>query len=266
MRIAITGAAGGIGTVLRRGLDRSRFELVLVDRESISATAPDIAQQVDLRKPEQVAAAFDGAEAVVHLGAIASEDTFQNILENNIVGTRNVYDAAVAAGVRRVVFASSNHVTGFYPWGRPTSPADPVRPDTYYGLSKAVGEDLGRVFHDRFGIEVVNLRIGGFADAPRGPWLRCGWLSFGDAVRLVTAALTAPDIGFLTCYGVSANTRRFYSDEGWDVLGYRPVDDAEDHEAARVDGPAVTWQGHQFTDPGYFGTRDHAGPARPAAP
>ena len=119
-----------------------------------------------------------------------------------------MYDAAVAAGVRRVVFASGNHVTGFYPWGRPR----PVRPTQCARtpttrLSKAVGEDLGRVFHERFGIEVVNLRIGGFADEPRGPWLRSGWLSFGDAVRLVTAALTAPDVGFLTCYGVSANTR-----------------------------------------------------------
>ncbi len=266
MRTAITGAAGGIGSVLRQRLDRSRFELVLLDRSSIEATPPDLALQVDLGDRDRLGAAFAGVESVVHLGAVPHEDDFDTILENNIVGTRNVYDAAVAAGARRVVFASSNHVTGFYPWGRPTSPADPIRPDTYYGLSKAYGESLGRVFHDRFGIEVVNLRIGGFADTPSGPWLRGGWLSFGDAVRLVTAALTAPDVGFLTCYGISANTGRFYSDDGWNVLGYQPVDDAEDYQAARVDEPALVLQGQPFTDPGYFGTPHHAGRARPTAP
>ena len=266
MRIAITGAAGDIGTVLRQRLDRSRFELVLLDRTSIDASPPDLAFQVDLADRDGLGAAFAGVDSVVHLGAVPHEDEFETILENNVVGTRNVYDAAVAAGVRRLVFASSAHVTGFYPWGRQTGPDDAPRPDTYYALSKLYGENLGRVFHQRFGVEVVNLRIGGFAREPWGPWLRSGWLSFGDATALFTAALTAPDVGFLTCYGVSANTRPMHSRQGWDVLGYRPVDDAEDHRSARVDEPVLTWQGEDFTDPGYFGTPEHPRRRRPAAP
>src|SRR6185312_1632840 len=162
MRIAITGAAGGIGTVLLRRLDRSRFELLALDLEPIEVTAPDQSRRLDLRDPDQLVDAFAGVQAVVHLGAVPHEDTFETILEHNIVGTRNVYDAAVAAGVSRVVFASSAHVTGFYPWGHRTGPDDAPRPDTYYALSKLYGENLGRVFHQRFGIEVVNLRIGGF--------------------------------------------------------------------------------------------------------
>jgi len=266
MRIAITGAAGGIGTVLLRRLDRSRFELLALDLEPIEVTAPDQSRRLDLRDPDQLVDAFAGVQAVVHLGAVPHEDTFETILEHNIVGTRNVYDAAVAAGVSRVVFASSAHVTGFYPWGHRTGPDDAPRPDTYYALSKLYGENLGRVFHQRFGIEVVNLRIGGFTPEPWGPWLRSGWLSFDDATRLFTAALTAPDVGYLTCYGVSANTRPMHSRQGWDVLGYRPVDDAEDHPAARVDEPVLSWQGEDFTDPGYFGTPDHPRHPGPAAP
>jgi uronate dehydrogenase len=256
MRIAITGAAGNVGNILRERLDRSRFELLLLDVNPIEAAPPDRAQHVDLRDASAVRAAFEGVEAVVHLGAIPTEDTFERILEHNIVGTRNVYDAAVATGVRRVVYASTVHVTGFYPWNQPTSPADPPRPDTFYALSKLTGENLGRLYHDRFGVEVVNLRICGFAREPQGPWLRRGWLSFDDAVRLVTAALTAPDIGFLTCYGVSANTRRLFSDDGWAELGYAPVDDAEEF-AAGDDRATPTWQGEPFTDDDYLGTPEH---------
>ncbi len=254
VKIAITGAGGGIGSVLNRQLDRSAFEVTLIDLVAPEPGDPaDRTVAADLRDATAAATALAGAEAVVHLAAIPHEAPFGDILDSNIVMTHHVYDAARQHGIRRVVFASTVHVSGFREWGRITSPADPPRPDTYYGLSKLYGEGLGRLYADRFGIEVVNLRIVGFGREPLTPYFLWGWLSADDAVRLVTAALTAPGIGYLTCYGVSRNTRRFYTDDGWAELGYRPVDDAERFADRWPEAQPPALQGGDFTDPGYFG-------------
>ena len=254
MKIAITGAGGGIGTVLNQQLDRTAFDVTLIDLAAPEPADPaDRTVSADLRDATATAAALAGVEAVVHLAAIPHEASFDDILDSNIVTTHHVYEAARRHGIRRVVFASTVHVSGFYQWGRPTSPTDPPRPDTYYGLSKLYGEGLGRLYADRFGIEVVNLRIVGFGREPQTSYSLWGWLSAGDAVRLVTAALTAPGIGFLTCYGVSRNTRRFYTDDGWAELGYHPVDDAERFAYRWPQATPPALQGGDFTDPDYFG-------------
>ena len=101
-----------------------------------------------------------GSQAIVHLGGISTEGPFAPNLEANIVGVWNVYDSARRHGVKRVVFASSNHVNGFYRQDEVISPADPMRPDGHYGLSKAFGENVARFYFDRHGIESVCLRIG----------------------------------------------------------------------------------------------------------
>jgi uronate dehydrogenase len=253
LTVAITGAAGRIGSTLRAGLDPDQFGLRLLD--SVPVDGGD-ARVVDLRDGEATVSALDGVDAVVHLAAWPDEASFAEIHERNVITTYNVYEAARRTGVRRVVFASSVHVSGFLPWGRSTSPADPPRPDTFYGLGKLWGEALGGMYADRYGVEVVNLRIVGFAEEPDRPAYLWGWLSPGDTVRLVTAALMAPGIGVVTCYGISRNRRRFYTEDGWAALGYAPLDDAERFAGRWPDAEPPALQGMEFTAPGYQGNRD----------
>jgi uronate dehydrogenase len=164
---------------------------------------------------------------VIHLAAIPTEAPFEDVLDVNIRGTHHVFEAARRAGVPRVVFASSAHVTGFYPWEAVVGPEDSVRPDTFYGASKVAGEALGRLYADKFGLEVIAIRIVGFAPEPRDPGYLWGWLSPGDCVQLFRRAIEAEGVSYLCLYGVSANTRARWRTDGRDVLGYRPEDDAE---------------------------------------
>jgi uronate dehydrogenase len=190
---------------------------------------------LDLNDRPKTEAAMKDIDAVIHLAAIASEASFDDILSGNITTTYSVFEAARRAGVRRVVFASSNHVTGFYPRSEPVGSDDPVRPDSFYGVSKAFGEALGRLYADKYGLEVVCLRIGTFAEHPTTPRQLSTWLSPRDCVRLVRCCLDAPAVGFTVVYGVSANTRSWWRDDAAARLGYNPQDDAEEF-AAQVAG------------------------------
>lgn len=254
MLVAITGAAGGIGSVLRAGLSRADFRVRALDIVPVAGcSTDDDIRLVDLRDAVATQEALRGVDAVVHLAACAAEAAFAEIHQSNVLTTYNVYEAARHLGINRVVFASSVHVSGFYPWARPTSPSDPPRPDTYYALSKLYGEGLGSMYADRYGLEVVNLRIVGFSPDPTEPAFLWGWLSPDDTVRLVTAALTADSVHVVTCYGLSRNTRRFYTDDGWAQLGYDPQDDAEQFAYRWPDAAAPALQGMTFTDPNYTG-------------
>lgn len=248
--VAVTGAAGRIGSVFCSGLAREDFRLRALDIVPMAAPAPDDeVRHVDLRDPAAARDALQGVEAIVHLAAQPAESTFDEIQRSNVLTTYNVYEAARHLDVRRVVFASSVHVSGFYPWGRTTAPSEPPRPDTYYALSKLYGEGLGSMYADRYGLEVVNLRIVGFSTDPTDPAFLWGWLSPADTVRLVTAALTAPSVHVVTCYGLSRNTRRFYTEDGWAELGYDPQDDAEQFVDRWPDAKPPALQGMTFTDP-----------------
>jgi uronate dehydrogenase len=254
-RVLLTGASGAIGSCLRLGLRDDLEELRLTDQREPEEppTASETFVAAELTDRAAVERAVEGTEAVVHLGAAPGEKAFDELLGPNLIGAFNVFEAARRAGVRRVVFASSNHATGFYPAGERLSGDEPVRPDGLYGVSKVFGEALARMYFDRFGLETICLRIGAFAERPRRPGHLAIWLSPGDTVRLLRACLSAPAIGFLVAYGVSANTRSW-----WDIpaqLGYRPQDDAERY-AAEVEGPGPEHQGDEFTDPGYGGWAD----------
>jgi uronate dehydrogenase len=257
-RVLLTGAAGKIGSCLRAGLRDELDELRLTDvHEPQPPPVPpsETFMAADLADSEAVLRAVDGVEAVVHLGAVPGEAAFDDLLGPNVVGAFNVFDAARRAGVRRVVYASSNHVTGFYPVDERLTGSEPPRPDGLYGATKAFGEALGRMYSDRFGLEVVCVRIGAFDEHPSEPHELHMWLSPGDAVRLFRACLSAPDLDFVTVYGASANARSW-----WDLgeaarrLGYEPQDDAE-RFAAEIDdtGPPAIRQGDPFTSPEYGG-------------
>jgi uronate dehydrogenase len=227
-RVLITGAAGTIGRALRQGLQGRVGALRLLDLAPLGAPGPgEELVTADVRDLEAVTAAMEGVDAAVHLAAIPHEDSFDRIMENNVVGTYNVFEAARKQGCARVVFASSAHVTGFYDASERISPEMPVRPDSFYGVGKACGENLGRLYADKHGLQVACVRIGTLAERPTTPRHLSTWLSPRDAVELFWRCLVAPDIGFTVVYGTSATQRGWWDPGPAERLGYRPVDDAE---------------------------------------
>jgi uronate dehydrogenase len=227
-RVLITGAAGRLGTVLRGGL-RDRFDVLrLLDVAPLGNAQPgEELHTADIRDLAAVTQATADVDAVVHLAGIPDEDTFEHILDVNVVGTYNVFEAARRQHCQRVVLASSAHVTGFYSIDERIGPEAPPRPDTFYGVGKAFAENLGRLYADKHGLEVVCVRIGTLADRPTEPRHLSTWLSPRDAVELFYRCLVAPDVGFTVLYGISANRRAWWDTTSAEQLGYRPVDNPE---------------------------------------
>ncbi|MFG2190963.1 NAD-dependent epimerase/dehydratase family protein [Streptomyces sp. NPDC048639] len=239
--VLLTGAAGGIGTLMRERLPRHGYDLRLFDRAPVEGE-PD-AITADLADAEALREAVRGVDAIIHLAGIPRESTFETILRTNIQGTYHLYEAARAEGVRRIVLASSNHAVGFTPRpaGSPVHhgaliPEDtPHRPDTFYGLSKCFGEDLASLYWDRHGLETVSLRIGSCFPEPTSVRMLSIWLSPDDCARLLHAALTAEDVGHTVVHGSSANTRLVWDLSSARALGYEPRDDSEAYARALVE-------------------------------
>ncbi|GAB3959868.1 NAD-dependent epimerase/dehydratase family protein [Streptomyces sparsus] len=227
--VLLTGAAGGMGTLMRGLLPAYGYELRLLDVAPI-ADAPD-AITADLGDKEALREAVRGVDAVIHLAGISLEAPFEMILHANIAGTYNLYEAAREEGVRRIVFASSNHATGYTPRPQPGEPLIPVdtprRPDTFYGLSKSFGEDLAQLYWDRHGMETVSVRIGSCFPEPTSVRMLSLWMSPEDGARLLHAALTAEDVGHTVVHGSSDNTRLWWDLTTARALGYEPQDDSE---------------------------------------
>ena len=246
-RVLVTGIAGTIGGIVRRYLG-SKYELSGLDRVPADGVESHVA---DLSDREAMRPAFDGKDTVVHLAADASGAAkWESVLPNNIAGTYNVLEACREAGVRRVVFASTNHVVGIYPEkddpykavfeGRidevprpvPQLTTDLLRPDCLYGVSKAFGEAIGRLYFDKYGISFIALRIGGVL--MKEGWQRRSypglamWLSHRDAAQLIERSIDAPQsVGYQIVYGMSGNSLRIHEIEtAQSILGYRPQDDA----------------------------------------
>jgi uronate dehydrogenase len=244
--VLLTGAAGRIATALRGPL-RERFETVILSDVGPVAdvVANEVVRPADLADFDAVRAAAEGADAVVHLGAVPTEAPFAELAGPNLHGTYHVLEAARLAGARRIVLASSAHATGFYPAAHRLVGDEPVRPDSLYGVTKVFAEALGRLYADKFAMEIACLRIGAFGERPFDATGLACWLSPADAGRLVLACLTAPDLRYEIIYGVSANRRVW-----WDVgpgrrIGYEPRDDAEVF-AAEIDGVPDEPQGGAF--------------------
>ena len=228
-RIVITGAAGAIGTTLRGGLAQRFPNLLLTDRHK-PADAPDHENWVvaDLADRAAMAGVMQGATGLIHLAGAASSD-LETLFRTNALGMFEVFEAARHAGVRRIVYASSNHAHGMYPITVPVAPSMPARPDGHYGALKAYGELILKSFHDKYGITSVSLRIGTYRDLPIDQRSLATWLSPADMTRLAEASLLHPNPGALVVNGYSRNTRLKAARENWDFLGYTPRDDAETH-------------------------------------
>lgn len=228
MRVLITGAAGTIGRDLRAGL-RGRHELLrLLDvAEQEPAGEAEEVVTADVTDADAMRAAADGVDAIVHLAANPADAPFDVILSPNIVGTQCVFEAALAAGVPRVVYASSHHAAGFWPRSHRMRVTDPVRPDSHYGVSKVFGEAVARLCHDKHGLRVACLRIQSWTDRPTDTRHLGSWLSPRDGVELVHRCLVSPELAFAVIWGVSANTRGWLVQEDLAWLGWEPRDDAE---------------------------------------
>lgn len=229
-RVLITGAGGRIGSHLAETL-RDRYSLRLQYHRSKPETPPvEDWVQANIADYNAIAPALDGIDAVVHMaGEPSPYASWDEVLEANIIGTRNIYEAARVAGTRKIVLATTNHVMGMYDrdgqW--PIYSSQPVRPDSLYGVSKAFGEVIGRYYTDQFGLSFINLRIGWFLDKPIDEFSRWCWLSPRDCTQLVWRALEA-DLDYGTFYAISGNGGRHWDiTDTIDKLGYRPEDDAE---------------------------------------
>lgn len=234
-RILITGAAGRVGTFLRSRLATEGRVLRLLDIAEIPAAADgenvEIVQ-ASLTDMAAMEAASQGVDAVIHLGGYSLEQSWDKILQVNIDGTHTVLEAARRSGVRRVVVASSNHAVGYFERGDGLA-GDYLfpQPDTYYGVSKVAKEALGSLYADRYGLDVIAIRIGSCFEKPRDVRMLASWLSPDDCGRLVEACLSVPSPGFRVVWGVSDNERNWFSLDEARALGYESKDNSEVYAA-----------------------------------
>jgi len=246
LRVVVTGAAGSLAGDVMPGLADLGHRLVGVDRVAPAPELPCDPIECSVNDRAALAQAFRGADAVIHLAGIPLEAAWESLLETNVDGTQAVLEAARRCGVPRVILASSIHAAGYVevpPPGEEIPDTVAVRPNTFYGVSKAAVEALGSLYHDRYGLDVICLRIASRFARPQGERMLSTWLSPADAVRLLDACLRAPAPGFRIVWGVSANSRGYLSREGGRALGFHAEDDAEPYAdglfaAGRID-PSV---------------------------
>ena len=239
--ILVTGAAGGVARQIRPLL-RAHYRLRLSDHKPVADPTPDeTVATADLGDMAALRDAIRGVDGILHLGGYSLEADWDVIHDANIVGCHNLFEAARQEGVRRIVFASSNHAVGFYPRSETIGIDAPVRPDSRYGLSKAFGEALAALYAYKYGAEVLSIRIGNITPAPQDRRRLAIWQSPRDFVQLVRIGLEHPGIRHEIVYGMSDNARAWWDNGNAIRLGYKPQDRSEDYAAAilAVDpGPA----------------------------
>lgn len=255
-RLLITGAAGALGRMARVRLAHLADTVRLSD---IIAPAPAGANEevvvCDLADQDAVMALVEGCDGIVHLGGISVEDTFGKILAANIIGVHNLYEAARAHGMPRILMATSNHAIGFHPQTRKLTAHDPVRPDGWYGISKCFAETVATMYHDKFGQQTALLRIGSCLPAPTDRRQLSTWLSHDDFVSLIERIFAVPRLGCPVIFGASANDASWWDNSASDYLGWKPKDNAADWREAleaadphpNPDAEEAIYQGGKFT-------------------
>ena len=229
-KIVLTGAAGALGGVLRAPLSKLADTLVSTDLvDALDGVADNETYiKADVGDADAMMKLIEGADMVVHFGAIPDEASFEEILHSNFLGAYNVWNAAHKHGVRRIVYASSIHAMGMYPKTVPITTDMPHRPDTFYGLSKCFAEDMASMYWDKYGLEAVCLRIYTAPGPVQNARALGSWLSYDDLIQLVEKSVTTPITGFTVVYGVSNNDRSPVDNSKAAFLGYRPKDNAEE--------------------------------------
>ncbi|MEA3083639.1 MAG: uronate dehydrogenase [Paraburkholderia sp.] len=228
-KIALSGAGGQLGSVVRaaliargiplRSAAGSRALAPLVEGEDV--------MHGDLRDPAVVDRLLEGVDVLIHFAGTSVERPLPEIIDNNLRALVEVYEGARRQGVRRVVFASSNHAIGMYPVTDHLNLDCALRPDGFYGLSKVWGEALARMYWDKHGIESICVRIGSCLERPTEQRHLSTWFGHRDLLHFLDRCVEAEDVGFITVWGVSANQRSWWDNSGAERLGYRPTQDAE---------------------------------------
>ncbi len=229
--VLMTGAAGGVAAFLRKEF-QGRYRLRLSDIVALDDRgAHETFVKAELGDFAALRSAVAGVDGIVHLGGFSVEGDWDTILEANIIGAYNLFEAARIEGVKRIVFASSNHAMGFYRRDETIDHSRYPRPDSRYGLSKVFGEALGSLYADKYGAEVLNIRIGNVAEEPADVRLLSIWISPRDLAQLISIGLEHPDIRFEVVYGMSDNARAWWDNSNAKRLGYAPQDRSEDYAA-----------------------------------
>ncbi|WP_322978652.1 NAD(P)-dependent oxidoreductase [Pseudomonas sp. C11] len=261
-RLLLTGAAGGLGKVLRERLRPYASILRLSDIGEMAPAAGPHEEIVrcDLADKNAVHQLVEGVDAIIHFGGVSVERPFEEILGANICGVFHIYEAARGHGVKRVVFASSNHVIGFYKQDEKLDAHSARRPDGYYGLSKSYGEDMASFYFDRYGIETVSIRIGSSFPEPANRRMMSTWLSYDDLTQLIERSLYTPEVGHTVVYGMSDNRDVWWDNQFAAHLGFEAKDSSEVFRAKveaqpmpAADDPARIYQGGAFVAAGPFG-------------
>lgn len=261
-KVALSGASGNIGQVLRPALLKLGFALRSAGgRRALTPIAPE--EDVcagDLRDAAFVDRLLSGVDVLIHMAGTSVERPLPEVIENNLVALHAVYEGARRHRVRRIVFASSNHAVGMHSVNSKLNLDCDLRPDGFYGLSKVWGEAMTRMYWDKHGIEGICLRIGTAIERPTEFRHLSTWLGNDDLVQLIQRCITVPDIGYLVAWGVSANTRSYWNNAGAVALGYRPTQNSEDYAAEILAKPNPLDPVAQRFQGGAFVTIDYTPP------
>ena len=242
--VLLTGASGALGRVLARALGAAGWRLRLTDIAPFPDPLPAGASftRADLNDGVTILRLAEGCGAILHFGGVSVERPFEEIIGPNIRGLYHIYEAARREHAR-VVFASSNHAVGFHERSETIAAADPFLPDGYYGLSKAYGELMGRLYWMKHGVESVFVRIGSCLPEPVNARMLASYLSFADFTRLVTRAVLTETAGACVVWGASANrAMTWWRDDDRAAIGWAPADSSDSFAAqlaGRVSGDPV---------------------------
>lgn len=270
--IAITGAAGIVGSGLRRELLKRGYRLLLLDVQPITdCTTDETAVVVDINDQETLRGLLPGIDAILHLAACTSDMPWPEQVRLSVEGSISVFEAAREAGVARVVYASSHHVVGMHPrppWGPQVDIHAPLKPDSRYAVGKAFGESLAALYAYKYGMQVMSIRIGNANSQPVDRRRMGNWVSWRDLAQLVSIGLEYPDLVYSVVFGVSDTTGRHYDNAAAYALGYQPEDGtaAAAYEAdvllqdpAPAAGSALAASAGESTLGGYFSQAEYVG-------
>ena len=260
-RILLTGAGGGLGTQLRPFLRERCNSLRLSHLRPIELTDPsEEMATLDLADFSKVLEATRDVDAIIHMGGVSKENTFENILQGNILGLYNVFEAARQNKVKRVIWGSSVHAVGYHKRTDVLQTDCVTKPDSLYGVSKVFGEGLAQYYFDKFGVESVSIRIGSSFPEPSDWRMLSTWLSYDDLKHLIERCLVVPKVDHTIVFGCSNNDQSFWDNRNVGYLGYRPKDNAEDFRSRLeetvskppYDDTIITYQGGAFVAAGHF--------------
>ena len=250
--VLLTGASGTIGRMLANRLSALGWTLRLTDAVSLPFPTPQGATftRADLEDQGAVNDLAQGCGLILHFGGISTEQPFETVLGPNLRGSFHIYEAARSQKAR-VVFPSSVHAVGLYDRTEILDQDCPLRPDGYYGLSKAYGEMLARLYWDKHAVESVLIRIGSVLPEVTDERILSTWISHADFVRLIERCAQAERVECCVIWGASNNSRSFWRHDARNRIGWAPQDSSDD-QAERVRGkvtndPVVErYQGGKF--------------------